>query len=310
MSCVICLNSVDAERVCCCSALACRCCLLALLDHGRERCAVCGSRFQPAAVVRACLFGLAGPADGSDPAKVYVKLAMAYLAAEEPRRALRSLAIAQHLVVPGSCWDHMISLETAESLLAIGHIASAEGCLRSVMPRLLESQTRSSGVLFANCCTLLCKTNMLQENFGPARAWLRRALNIQADLELDGPLATSLQLDAKLLGLDGKHLVAKKTLQSAEHILSRTETDECLKGSVQVEIAKAEIQLGETDLARARLSVLLPTLRRRMLDKFSAALLPVASFVLSGILSPSRRLRRKTWPELVGHREAASPPAA
>ena len=312
MTCVICLTAANAERVCSCAALACRGCLLALLDHGKERCVVCGSRFHPSAVVNACLSGLEGPAsDGSDPAKAYVKLAVAYSTAGDPRCALRSLAIAQHLVVPGSRWDQVISLETAQNLLAIGQIEEAEGCLRSVMPRLLEMPTTvSSGVLFANCCMLLCKTNMQQGKPGPARAWLRRALNIQADLGLDGPLATSLELDAKLLSREGEYHLAKKTLQSAELILSTSETDECLRGSVQVQIATAEMQLGEKDSARARLSRVLPMLRRKQHDHFGADLLPAAARALSRLVSPSRRLRRKTWPERVEHREAASQPGA
>ena len=152
MTCVICFTAANAERVCSCAALACRGYLLALLDHGKERCVVCGSRFHPSAVVNACLSGLEGPAsDESDPATAYVNLAVAYSTAGDPRCALRSLAIAQHLVVPGSRWDQVISLETAQNLLAIGQIEEAEGCLRSVMPRLLEMPTTvSSGVLFAN----------------------------------------------------------------------------------------------------------------------------------------------------------------
>ena len=79
MTCGICLTAANAERVCSCAALACRGCLLALLDHGKERCVVCSSRFHPSAVVSASLSGLEGPAsDGSDPAKGYVKLAVAY----------------------------------------------------------------------------------------------------------------------------------------------------------------------------------------------------------------------------------------
>ena len=120
MTCVICLTAANTELVCSCAALACRGCLLALLDHGKERCVVCGSRLHPSAVVDACLSRLEGPAsDGSDPAKAYVKLAIAYSTAGDPRCALRSLAIAQHLVVPGSRWDQVIALETAQNLLAI-----------------------------------------------------------------------------------------------------------------------------------------------------------------------------------------------
>ena len=149
MTCVVCLDATAcAERVCSCSALACRVCLLALLDHGRERCAVCGSRFQPSAILNACLLGV--EASPADPAKAHLKLGMAYAGAGDPLRALNSLAIAQHSVEPGSRWHSMIALETAQSHLAIGQVASAESCLRSVMPKLLElPRTVSSGVLFA-----------------------------------------------------------------------------------------------------------------------------------------------------------------
>ena len=76
----------------------------------------------------------------------------------------------------------------------------------------------------------------------------------------------------------------------------RCETDECLKGRLQVDIAITEAELGENHLARARLSGVLPTLRQRKRDR-RAELLPIAAVALSHIASPTRRLRRKTWPE-------------
>ena len=305
MSCIICLTSANAERACSCTALACRGCLLEILDRGKERCVVCGSRWHPLAVVHACLSGLEGPTTNQDQAKAYVKLAVAYSAAEDPRRALRSLAIAQHLVEPESRWDHFIKVETGQNLLAIGHIDDAERCLRGVMPRLLQLPRRApSGVLFAACCILMCKANSRKDQSGPARAWLRRALNIQADLGLEVPLATSLQLDANLLMREGKYHIAKKTLQSAERILSRVETDECLKAGLQLQIADVETKLGERGSARTRVAAVLPMLRRRKHEHFGADLLPTAVCAMSELVNPSRRLRRKTCPECVEHRES------
>jgi tetratricopeptide (TPR) repeat protein len=224
---------------------------------------------------------------------------------------LRSLAIAQHLAVSGSRWELLIQIETAQSLLAIGHVDDADACLRGVMPMILEMpRTFGNGILFASCCTLLCKTSMQQAKFGPARAWLRRALNIQADLGLNASLATSLELDAKLLSRQGKYDLAKRTLQTAEDIMSEAESDEVLKGSVQVQIANAEIHLGEHGPARARLSRVLTMLRKRKHDHFATELLPIAACALARIVTPSRRLRRKTGPERVEHRKAASQPGA
>ena len=124
-------------------------------------------------------------------------------------------------------------------------------------------------------------------------------MDVQGDLGLDGPLADSLQLDAKMSSCEGKHQQAKEALQIAEHIMSRCETDEALKCKVQVDLAITEVRLGEYDAARARLSVELPALRRRKRDRYCAELLPVAARALSRIVSPTRRLRRKTWPETV-----------
>ena len=303
MSCIICLTSANAERACSCTALACRGCLLEILDRGKERCVVCGSRWHPQAVVNACVSGLEGPTTNQD-AKAYVKLAVACSAAEDPRRALRSLAIAQHLVEPESRWDHFIKVETGQNLLAIGLVDDAERCLRGVMPRLLQLPRRApSAVLFAACCILMCKANSRKEKSGPARAWLRRALNIQGDLGLEVPLATSLQLDANLLMREGKYQIAKKTLQHAERILCRAETDECVKAGLQVQIADVETKLGECGSARARLLAVLPMLRRRKHEHFGADLLPTA-IAMSKLVNPSRRLRRKTCPECVEHRES------
>ena len=173
------------------------------------------------------------------------------------------------------------------------------------MPR-----TFGNGILFASCCTLLCKTSMQQAKFGPARAWLRRALNIQADLGLNASLATSLELGAKHLSRQGKYDLAKITLQTAEDIMSEAESDECLKASLQVQIADVETKLGEDGPARARLSRVLTMLRKRKHDHFATELLPIAACALARIVTPSRRLRRKTGPERVEHRKAASQPGA
>ena len=96
MSCVVCLTArANVERVSSCSALLCRGCLLAFLDKGKERCVVCVSRYQPSAIVNACLFGLRGSADdSSNPAKPYIKLAVAFSNAGSPRCAMRVLSIA------------------------------------------------------------------------------------------------------------------------------------------------------------------------------------------------------------------------
>ena len=272
-----------------------------LLDRGKDRCVICGSRFIPSAIVTACLFGLQSAAHlGGDLTKAHVNLAIAYSNAGSPRRALRCLAIAQHHVLPGSRWEYVLKLEVASNLLDVGSTASAERCLRSVMPQIMEmSHTRAAGVLYAECCKLFCKTKVQLEKHGAARSWLRSAMNAEDSLKLDGPLAESLQLDAQILSSEGKFQLAKESLTTAAHIMSRCETDEGLKCKVQVDIAMSEIRLGQCDPARARLLGVLPTLRRRKRDCHNVGLLPIAAEALSHIVKPTRRLRRKTWPENV-----------
>ena len=77
------------------------------------------------------------------------------------------------------------------------------------------------------------------------------------------------------------------------------ERDPFLKSRLQVDLAKTEVRLGQCDSARARLSCVLLTLRKRKRDRFSADFLPDAAWALSGIIASSRRLRRKTMPESV-----------
>ena len=311
MSCIICLNaSADARRSCSCSAKVCRGCLMELLNRGKQRCVTCGSRFRHSAIVAACRFDLQNDAEGGDSlAKRYVKLAIAYSGAGKPRLALRNLALAQHHAAPGFSWEHFTKVEIASNLLALGRTSAAESCLRVVMPQILNMpQTRSSGLLFAQCCTLLCKANVQQEKHGEARAWLRNAMEIEDVLQLDWPLAQSLQFDAQILSREGKLQLAKESLITAAHIMSRCETDACLKLSVQYDIAIAEIKMREHDPARARLSAIIPTLRRRKRDRESAEILRGAARALSRIVRPTRRLRRKTWPERVHCCEPASLP--
>ena len=144
--------------------------------------------------------------------------------------------------------------------------------------------------------------NVQREKHGEARAWLRRAMEVEDSLELHGQLVHSLHIDAQILSYEGKFQLAKESLITAAHIMSRCETDECLKCTVQFDIAIAEVKMGEHDTARARLSAVIPTLRRRKRDCQSADLLRRAARCLSRIVSPKRRLRRKTWPEEVEFR--------
>ena len=168
------------------------------------------------------------------------------------------------------------------------------------MPAVFQlPRSYASAVLYTHCCTLLGKTNAQLEKHGTAKAWLRRAMEVQGDLGLDVALANSLQLEATILSCEGKHALAKESLQGAESIVSGRESDECLRCKLQVDIAIAEIELGECDPARARLTGLLPTLRRRKRDRFSLELLPVAARALSRIVTPKRRLRRKSLLESI-----------
>ena len=75
-----------------------------------------------------------------------------------------------------------------------------------------------------------------------------------------------------------------------------------LKCRIQVDLAQAEVRLGQCDSARVRLSGALQTLRKRKRDRFSADLLPIAARSLSDIIIPLRRLRRKSLPEKVESR--------
>ena len=230
MSCVICLvSSPDARHSCCCSARTCPACLLALLDRGADRCVVCGSRFRPLSVVRACLHGVHNCAvDSSDlaKAKAHGKLAVAYSSAGRHEDALQSLAIAQGHAAPGSRWQHFLKLESAQNLLSIGQTDEAQRCLRSVMPTLLQLPTSlPEASLYSHCCMLLAKTSVQNQRRDAAKSWLRRAIDVQGAFGLHAPLATTMQLYFELLSRDGEYLEAKTVLQDAERIMDRYETD-------------------------------------------------------------------------------------
>ena len=302
MSCIICLStSADAGHACTCSARICPACLLAQLDRGLNRCVVCGSNFEPLAVVRACLHNLqnCGVSSG-ELAKAHGKLAVAYSIAGRPRQALRSLAIAHLHAEPNSRWEQFLKLESAQNLLCIGETTEADRVSRNVMPTALRVPTsKPEAALYAHCCLVKCKINVQRDKQGPAASWLRRAIGVQSDFGLDAPLATSLQLHAELLSKEGKHHEAKQALERAEGLMLNYETDAVLRARVAVDLAKTEVRLGQFDSARTRLSGVLPMLRKRKRDRDSAGLLQNAARALSDITSPVRRLRRKTLPEKV-----------
>ena len=303
MRCVICLEaSADARRrVCGCSARVCHRCLMELLDRGRDNCPVCGSRFRSSAIARACRLALKNVDNDHDRARGYLKLAIAYSNAGWPRRSLRALAKAKHYAAPGSNLAHFIQLDSASNLLDTGDIAEAERRIMSVVHAILEMTnpiTSSSAVLYAGCCTLLCKSDIKLDRLASAKSWLRRAMAAQGDLGLESQLAESLQIEAKLLRCEGKLGESKVSLQRAEGIMLRCEPDFCSNCKLQLDIAITEAELGEYHLARARLSGVLPKLRKRKNDR-CAGLLPIAAEALSHMVKPARRLRRKTWPENV-----------
>ena len=163
---------------------------------------------------------------------------------------------------------------------------------------LLVPTSRPAAALYAHCCLLKYKINVQRDKQCAAASWLRRAIGVQSDFGLDPPLAASLQLYADLLNKEAKHQEAKQALERSERLMSNYETDPYLKSRLHVDLAKTEVRLGQRNSARARLSGVLPTLRKRR-DRFSADLLPDAAWALSGIATPSRRLRRKTMPERV-----------
>ena len=302
MSCVICLTaSADARRVCACSARVCRGCLVELLDRGKVHCVVCGSGFRSSAILKACRLASRNVDNDHDRAGRYVKLATAYSLADRPTKSLRTLAKAKRYAVPGSSMAHFIELETASNLLATGSAAEAEQCLMSVMDVILDMTdpiTRSSAVLYAACCTLLCKTDIRFERLASATVWLQRAMVVQGEIGLESHLAASLQIEADILRREGKLYESKGSLMKAERIMMRSETDECLKCKLQVDIAITDAELGGLRPARARLCGVLPKLRKRKRDR-CAKLLPIAAKCLALIVKPARRLRTKTWPERV-----------
>ena len=228
---MICLvSSADARHSCGCSARTCPPCLLALLDRGADRCVVCGSRFRPLSVVRACLHGVQSrAADSSEltKAKAHGKLAVAYSSAGRHQDALQSLAIAQSHAAPGSRWEHFLKLESAQNLLSIGQTEEAQRCLRSVMPTLLQLPTSlPEASLYSHCCMLLAEMNVQNQRRDAAKSWLRRAIEVQGELGLRAPLATTMQLYSELLSDDNEHHHAKTVLEDAERIVERYETDE------------------------------------------------------------------------------------
>ena len=228
MSCVICLSTGDAHRSCGCSAGLCPVCLLALLDRGVNRCVVCGSNFEALAVVRACLRNAQNcVVGGGDLAKAHGKLAAAYSNAGLPRKALRSLAVAQLHAEPNSHWDTILKLETVQNLVSIGETTEADRLSRSIMPAVLQVPTsRPAAALYAHCCLLKYKINVHRGKQWAAASWLRRAIGVQSDFGLDAPLAASLQLYADLLNEEAKHHEAKQALERSERLMSHYEADE------------------------------------------------------------------------------------
>jgi len=159
-----------------------------------------------------------------------------------------------------------------------------------------------SHVLAGEACVLLGEFNIRAGNTNVAAAWLNRGLLIQSGTGPPHTLVATLVLLSTLLRKQGRELDAQGFLTSAESVLADTESDECVKANLQLEIANTEICLGDKRAARRRLSATLPTLRRRKRCVPSQELLQSAAGILSKLVEPTRRLRRKTFPEAVQNR--------
>ena len=90
--------------------------------------------------------------------------------------------------------------------------------------------------------------------------------------------------------------LAHETRRVALNILRTEEENLATIALAQLDLAKTEVVMGETSLAASRYVDAIQVLRKRRSSNALGAL-PDARKRLASIVSPSRRLRRKTLPE-------------
>ena len=310
MACVICLGERDARRVCQqCSASMCRKCLAAYIDRGMIRCCVCGSKFLPSSLVRACALGLAAPGNSAEnPGRAHLKLGIAYAEAADARSAISCFETAQRCLRPSDLLHHLCSIEMARvkvKMTKTCDFRAMEQDLVLVANQLLGIKCVRGAFLYSDVCALLGEIHIHERKLGSAQVWLKRAIAIQSDLGPPSTLASTLRILSNLLVKEERYPEAKAILQSAEEILLSHESDPCVLAIVQAELATIDIALGEKTAAREALRTALRTLRKRCHeDPHLKQAIPPAAKALSRIVTPARRLRQKTACEEVKQRPA------
>ena len=187
----------------------------------------------PSAIVRACLFGLAEPANSRvDPGKCHLKLGLAYSNAGDPRSAIFSYATAQMHLGPNTNMHLLCTIESSrESLKLDGcDLSKVEADLVRVVSKLVGVQEDvRSALLVAECCVLLGDIKLRKGNTTSARIWMIRAVSIQSDVGMPSSLCASLRSLADVLRAEERYSEARHMLLQVETLQAQHESDHCVK---------------------------------------------------------------------------------
>ena len=196
-------------------------------------------------------------------------------------------------------WIHSVAkIELARLEKDSGDARKGRDLLEELLPILLREQERWGFFERIECYTCLGACYVALGNFENAETFLFMAIENHLANEHANPrnVVKCMQEIAKFYDARADLPLAHETRRVALNILRSEETDMGRVALAQLELAKSDVELGEKSAAAAHYRAAIKILRKRRSSVCLGAL-PVARRELALVLTPKRRLLRKTLPE-------------
>ena len=303
MTCVVCLDD-GAPFACECSAFHTRCFSDFLLRNGRkEECSTCYSRFDREMMANASsiLFTRTQSTFGASHGTTLVrKLELAVALANsgggsEAKRLLRDI-----IVCASPPWLSAVSkVELARALRDSGEVRAANDLLEHLVRDLARDTAAWAQHEYIEACTLLGACCVDRGRFDYAE----RLLYWVMKYHLHNPNCSAVKVVqcmrhiSELYEARTDYTLVLETHRAIVQIIEVEEIDPARIALANLELARAEVLVGATALASARLCSAIHVLRKRKHDAHAREALPDARRRLASVIRPRRRLLNKTFPE-------------
>ena len=304
MSCVICLED-GAEFACECSCFHVHCLSNFLLRNGnRGECSICFSRFDRSMLATALdiaftrTSNLFGPAHGTTMV-LKLELATALAIAGDAEKAKRLLQDIIAAAVEPSWLVSVAKVELARTLRNSGEPAAACRALEGLVPCLARAADRWAQHEHVEACTLLgaCYLDLGHLAMAEKKLFLAMDDHLHNENCCAKKVVACMRHIANYYEARNELVLARDTYRVVLNIVEAEECDPSRVALARLDLASADIKIGDISQAAARLRGVIQALRKRKHDGYAMEALPESRKKLASVVRPSKRLRAKTLPE-------------